>query len=100
LSDQVSATYRDGQVVFDAPVIWPSGTRLVVSPESKELCGDGTPWPQTKDEIAAWIAHWKELEPLELTPEELRRFDEFLETSRAEQKELMRRSWEESENLF
>jgi hypothetical protein len=26
------ATYRDGQVIFDAPVDWPDGTRIEVQP--------------------------------------------------------------------
>ncbi len=35
----ISATFRDGQVIFNAPVDWPDGTRIEVRPATETQTG-------------------------------------------------------------
>ena len=44
------ATYRNGQVVFDVPVDWPNGTRVVVFPGVDDYGLDESEWPETSEQ--------------------------------------------------
>ena len=93
------ATYQNGQLMLDEPVDWPSGTRAVVVPETVATEPDfilrDEDWPSTPEQIAEWLAWFDSREPV-MTPEEQARFEAELKASKAEQIELVKRSWEQS----
>lgn len=125
---QTLATYRDGKIVLDAPVDWPNGTRIEVrpltedraepdrasphppanvrraflnalhDPESSGL--DESLWPQTPEEISVLLGHMDAAEPLDLTPEEQERIEADRKAWKEQQRELVRKSWQETETLF
>ncbi len=65
-------TIHEGHVVFEGPVNWPEGTKVEVAPvKSRERLGlTEDEWPETPEEIEAWLRWYDSLEPLEFTPEE------------------------------
>ncbi len=77
----IHGTYKSGHVELDSPVDWPEGVRVEILPPALEeenhvACAPETfgmsdaDWPTTKEGIAALIAEWNAMEPLELTPED------------------------------
>jgi hypothetical protein len=93
--EKTLATFRNGQVEFDAAVDWPEGTRLEVAPAATKLGLDEPPWPETPEQKEAWLEWLKNLEPFDMTPEELNAFEAELKISKETQKELLRKSWRE-----
>jgi hypothetical protein len=93
--EKVMATMRKGQVEFDHPVNWPEGTRLEISPAATTLGLDEADWPKTPEQIAEWLEWLKNLEPFDMTPEELDAFKAELQASKEVQKQLLRKSWEQ-----
>jgi hypothetical protein len=93
------ATFRNGQVQFDDAVDWPDGTRLEVAPAVTTVGQDESPWPETPEEKEAWVEWLRNLEPFDMTPEELEAFETNLKTSKEIQKELLRKSWQEEHRL-
>jgi hypothetical protein len=85
------ATFRDGHVQLDDPVDWPEGTRLEVTPAKLGL--DESEWPETPEEIADWLAWFKTIEPLDMTPEELAAFEAEMKASKEVQKQLLPARW-------
>ena len=69
---EVSGTVTNGVAVPASPGSLPEGARVRIVVESDELSGGmrEEDWPTTPEGIAALIASWRELEPLEYTPEE------------------------------
>jgi hypothetical protein len=82
----IKGVYRNGQVELAAPVDWPEGNEVDVSPRQfngggapKEKWGmDESEWPTTPEGIEALIARMDSREPVELTPEEERAWNEGL----------------------
>jgi hypothetical protein len=77
----IHGTYKSGHVELDTPVDWPEGARVgILSPPREEETSlaavpeqfgmSDADWPTTKEGIAALIAEWNAMEPLELTPED------------------------------
>lgn len=125
--ERAFATVRDGQVALDSPVLWPDGTRLEVRPLQQPSNGrrsgadagpgirpefanwldnpagfglDESWWPLSVEESSLLAEHMAASEPLDLTPEELKEWDARLAASKEQQRELVRKSWEESDRLF
>jgi hypothetical protein len=94
--EKALATYRNGQVQFDAAVDWPEGTRLEVAPASARV-SEESPWPETPEQKEAWLEWLRNLEPFDMTSEELNAFEAGLKVSKDIQKELLRRSWREED---
>ena len=97
--EKALATFRNGQVQFDAPVNWPEGTRLEVVPAATKGGLDESPWPETPEQKEAWLEWLKNLEPFDMTPEELDAFEADLKVSKLIQKDLLRKSWHEENRL-
>jgi hypothetical protein len=57
-------------------------------------------WPLSTEETELLIAHMDARPPTSMSDEEFEAFEEFLRTSRAEQKELVRKSWDFYDTLF
>jgi hypothetical protein len=93
--EKALATFRNGHIELDQDADWPEGTRLEVVPANGKLGLNETEWPETPDEIAAWLAWFDALEPFDMTPEELDAFEAGLKTSKEIQKQLLRKSWQE-----
>jgi hypothetical protein len=91
--EKALATYRNGRVQFDLAVNWPEGTRLEVACATAGLVE--SQWPETPEQKEAWLEWLKNLEPFDMTPEELDAFEADLEKSKEIQKELLRKSWHE-----
>jgi hypothetical protein len=125
--DKALAIIRGGRVELDAPVDWPDGTRIEVRPVCVPSNGDPcvTPaapgvrqefldamndpdrigleeslWPQTPEERQLLLDHMAAAEPLDLTQDEWELMEQEREASKAFQKELTRKSWEELDRLF
>lgn len=116
--EKALATFRNGQVQFDAAVDWPEGTRLEVAPAAtkakaaepiEDLAGSAIAsepktvfelsWPETPEQKADWLEWLKNLEPFDMTPEELDAFEANLKVSKEIQKELLRKTWQEEKGL-
>ena len=69
---EMSGTVTNGVVVPTSPGSLPEGAKVRIVVESDESTGGmrEEDWPKTPEGIAALIASWRELEPLEYTPEE------------------------------
>ena len=68
----VKATWKDGQVVFDGPVNWSEGSRLVVREEAPAEVAFMTEAEQGDDpeSIRRWIDELRALPALPITPEQ------------------------------
>ena len=86
--EKALATYRNGQVQFDAAVNWPEGTRLEVSPTPPIVCGLEESWPETPEQKEAWLEWLRNLEPFDMTPNELAAFEAELKVSKEIQKQI------------
>lgn len=118
-------TVQHGEVKLDQPVEWADGTRVEVCaangasrpaqsheshgvrPEFRailEAKGAGSVpdsyWPLSPEEIELIIARMDAAQPVFESEAEFEAFEEFLRTSKAEQKEMVRRQWESEEPLF
>ena len=80
--EKALATFRNGQVEFDHPVRWPEGTRLEVSPKVQKIGLDESEWPETPEEKAEWLRWLNNLEPFDMTPQELETFETELKGSK------------------
>lgn len=100
---QISGTYRNGAVRLDESVNWPEGTPVqvtVADQVEQDLCMDGAPWPRTPEEIQEWLNWFESREPVFDSEEEVHKFNEYLAESKAEQKELERKNWDQLDKLF
>lgn len=93
-----TGTYHEGRIVPDAPVDWPDGTRVDITPHprAKEKIGlDESEWHDDAESLADWEAWLPTLEPLEFTPEEAAEIARFKEAMRQFNVEAVRRQMEE-----
>lgn len=118
-------TVQDGEIRLDRPVEWLNGTRVEVYTANGESSpGQGSPrqgvrtdfkeiletkgagsipdsfWPLSSEETALIVARMDAAPPVFENDAEFEAFEEFLRTSKAEQKEMVRRAWETEEPLF
>lgn len=119
MTQKIPAIYRNGNVVMDHAVDWPDGTRIEVCPvehpsppcDNLEALAhalndpvsyglDESLWPKTREGIELLMAHMDAAEPLVLTPEQQQAIDDDCEANRQFQKEITRKSWPQSEELF
>jgi hypothetical protein len=92
----IRTTVTDGKIVLDAPADWPEGMEVVVSPAEETVGLTEEEWPETPEEIEAWLRWYDSLEPLILTPEDEAR----IAAARKAQKEFELATWhEQSEKL-
>ena len=65
----ILSVVKNGRVEVDAPPDWPEGTPVRVE---LGLNGKATDEerPETPEEIEEWIRRFREIEPIEMTPEE------------------------------
>ena len=120
---KAQAVFRNGRVELDEPVSWPEGTTLEVGPNTAAEVSSSAParrnaadllyslrnpepgrwgldesqWPQTPEEIEAWLEWFDEREPV-FTPDEQVAFDADLEASKQLQKSLTQAAWDRQEN--
>jgi hypothetical protein len=69
----IMGTVRNGQIIADQPVEWPEGTRVIMEPAAEEesLGIREEDWPTDPEGIARLVALMDQVEPVEMTPEEL-----------------------------
>ncbi len=60
---------KNGRVEVDAPPDWPEGSPVRVELGLNGKATDDEQ-PETPEEIEEWIRRFREIEPIELTPEE------------------------------
>jgi hypothetical protein len=75
--DEISGTYRDGQVFLDSPVDWPNGARVAVVSHSAGIGMREEDWPTDAAGIQRLVDHFNNFEPVELTDEEEREWMEW-----------------------
>ena len=63
----VKATWKNGQVVLEAPAHWPEGRRLVVA---EDPVPDDDNQADDPESIARWIAEFDAIPPLEMSAAE------------------------------
>lgn len=66
----ISGMYIDGKVILDAPVDWPEGVRVSVSPQTEKIGITEDEWPTTPEGIAEAVERMRSFEAVEFTPEE------------------------------
>jgi len=125
--NRILGTYENGRVVIDSPAGWPDGARVEVSlvgPAPQSGSGQDEPpagvrkefldamndpdlfglgdslWPKTPQERGIWLKWFDSREPLGLSPDEQKRMEAFWKESKAVQRELVRKSWENEEPIF
>jgi hypothetical protein len=96
----IKATVRNGRIEPDSPLALPEGAKVLVFPES-DVNGDVDDEADTPEAIARWLAWYETLEPLILTDEERRAWDERRAAQKAwelehfeERANKLRRMWE------
>jgi hypothetical protein len=80
-----------GKIELPAPADWPEGMEVEVRPIGEQIGLGEEDWPETPEEIAAWLAWYDSLEPLILTPEDLAAW----EAARKAQRDYELATWEE-----
>ena len=68
-----------------------------VNPDSWGL--EESEWPQTPEEIDTWLRWFETREPV-MSDAEQALFDAALDASKAQQKALVQKQWQEQEKLF
>ena len=65
----ILSVVKNGRVEIDAPPDWPEGSpvRVELGLHGKATDDEG---PETPEEIEEWIRRFREIEPIEMTPEE------------------------------
>jgi hypothetical protein len=93
----ITGTFQGGQIVPDAPVDWPDGTKVEINLANKSLkIGiDESEWRDDAESLADWDAWIKTVEPLEFTPEEEAEMKAFAAKMREYNIEAVRRQMEE-----
>jgi hypothetical protein len=120
--NRIIGTYEQGRVIVDTPADWPDGSRVEVSLLSLSS-GDGrneaindirkefldamndsnrvgledSLWPSTPGEREIWLKWFDSRESLDLSAAEQERMEAFWNESKALQKELVKKSWENKE---
>lgn len=69
----IMGTVRDGQIIADQPLEWPEGCRVVIEPAAMEdtLGIREEDWPTDPEGVARLVALMDQLEPIEMTPDEM-----------------------------
>ncbi len=96
----ITGTIHGGQIVPDAPLDLPEGTRVDITPRQPpgdKIGLDPCEWRDGAEALADWAAWIKSFEPLEFTPEEEAELARFREEMRRFNIEAVRRQMEESE---
>jgi hypothetical protein len=70
----LTGTWKDGQIILDAPADWPDGSRVVITRQEDQV-GERLgiteeEWPRTPEALADWLKWLDSIEPIEMTPEE------------------------------
>jgi hypothetical protein len=96
----ITGTIHGGQIVPDAPLDLPEGTRVEITP--RQLSGgkiglDPLEWRDDAEALADWGTWIKTFEPLEFTPDEEAELSRFREEMRRFNIEAVRRQMEQGE---
>lgn len=93
----IHATWKNGQVQLDTSVNWPEGCRLVITEDKEDDLVFMTEEEQSDDPqaIERWIAEFRALPPLEMTPEQEREMLEWRKKVKEYNLEAVRRQMAE-----
>jgi hypothetical protein len=94
----ITGTIHGGQIVPDAPLDLPEGTRVDITPRQSLVSKIGLDPSEWRDDAAAladWTAWIKTFEPLEFTPEEEAELARFRAEMRRFNVEAVRRQMED-----
>jgi hypothetical protein len=80
----VLSVVKNGRVEVDVPPDWPDGTPVRVELGLNDQANYDDERPETPEEIEEWILRFREIEPIERTPEE----ESAWEADRKTQKEF------------
>ena len=81
----------NGKIELPAPTDWPDGTEVEVRPVEEAVGLTDEDWPETPEQIEAWLRWYDSLEPLILTPEDEAR----IAAARKAQREFELATWDE-----
>ncbi len=96
----ITGTIQGGQIIPDAPLDLPEGTRVEITPRpapGSKIGLDPSEWRDDEAARADWAAWIKSFEPVESTPEEEAELARFREQMRRFNVEAVRRQMEEGE---
>ena len=85
----LQGTIRNGQIILDAPSVFPEGTRVEVLPiaVAQPTCGmREDQWPTTPEGIAGLLARMDQVEPGWLSPEDDAAWRKSLQEQRSREK--------------
>jgi len=103
--NSVHGTYQNGTVVLDEPANFPEGAHVRVTlagarATDDDFLPDGRPWPKSPEEIAAFVAEMDAIPPMDMTDEEIERWEAIRKEERETQKALFAEWAEETGRLF
>ncbi len=96
----ITGTIHGGQIVPDAPLDLPEGTKVDITPRqlpTSKIGLDPSEWRDDAAALADWAAWIKTFEPLEYTPEEEAELARFRDEMRRFNIEAVRRQMDEGE---
>ena len=95
----IKATVKSRRLELDAPPEWPDGTEVLIEPApTRIVIGiDDSQWNDDAESLADWDAWIKTIEPLEITPEEAARIEQFDQKMRLFNVEAVRQQMREQD---
>ena len=91
------ATFRNGHLEWSSPVDWPDGTPVEVIPLRQRIGMDESEWPATADAIRCLL---KRMDETALEDDEAIEFAGDWPAWEARQREAVRTSWNDLEQMF
>ena len=82
---------KNGKIELAAPADWPDGTVVEVRPVEEAVGLTEDEWPETPEEIEAWLRWYDTVQPLILTPEDEAR----IAAARKAQRDFELATWDE-----
>jgi len=82
---------KNGKIELAAPADWPDGTEVEVRPVEEAVGLTEDEWPETPEEIEAWLRWYDTVQPLILTPEDEAR----IAAARKAQRDFELATWDE-----
>lgn len=96
----IEGIIRNGQIITDQPITWPDGCRVIIEPADETLGIREEDWPTDPEGIARLVALMDQIEPLEMTAEEVAAWEADRKANKEWQKAHFEKRSRQIEELF